>query len=113
MELDFAVRNHPLQSGQRLCTGLKSLLQAGQCMNRLLLQNELTFHVAFQFLIFRLLFENSFRESGSFARVGSGSSGAKTAQALVEHATASARPGLSGPLLAHIVHLFGDSLRVP
>ena len=33
--LDFAVRNQPLQSGQRLCTGLKSLLQAGQCMNRL------------------------------------------------------------------------------
>lgn len=47
----LAVRSHPLQSGQRLCTGLKSLLQAGQCMNRLL-QNELTFDVAIQFHIF-------------------------------------------------------------
>ena len=81
-------------------------------MNRLLLQNELTFHVAFQFLIFRLLFENSFRESGSFARRRSGSTGAKTAKALVEQAAAAAWPGISGSLLSHIVHLLGDSLRI-
>ena len=31
-----------------------------------LLQNKLTFYVAFQFLIFRLLFENSFRMVGLF-----------------------------------------------
>lgn len=31
-----------------------------------LLQSKLTFYVAFQFLIFRLLFQNSFRRTGLF-----------------------------------------------